>query len=229
MRCSLLNNILLLWIAHIIGDFYIQNEMLARNKHRWNSEMKKHLVIYALPFLCISIFFNINIYILMIIIISHACIDICTVECKRKYKDRELIIFCIDQLLHFVVIYTCSYQINTLVVVPDNYLLVVFSVLMLMKPIGIIISLIFKIIFRNEVDGDNIKIGRYIGYLERIIIFLLCCFDSISTIGFVLAAKTMVRYKDINTNENHFQEKYLIGTLMSSIGALCCYAVVRFF
>ena len=54
--------------------------------------------------------------------------------------------------------------------------------------------------------GMKLKIGRYIGYLERFIIFLLCLFDSISTIGFILAAKTLVRYKDIKTNEDNFKK-----------------------
>lgn len=100
--------------------------------------------------------------------------------------------------------------------------------LIYVKPVSIFITLFFKSIFKNEKDRNEIKIGRYIGYLERFIIFLLCLFDSISTIGFILAAKTLVRYKDINNNEDNFQEKYLIGTLLSTIGALCCFALVKY-
>ena len=52
--------------------------------------------------------------------------------------------------------------------------------------------------------------------------------SSIATIGFIVAAKTLVRYKDINNNKNHFQEKYLIGTFLTTIGALCCFALIKF-
>lgn len=82
----------------------------------------------------------------------------------------------------------------------------------------------------DETSRDfEIKTGRYIGYLERAIVFLICIFGSVEGIGFVLAAKTLVRYKEINSDDNQFQEKYLIGTLLSTIIALCCYALVVIF
>lgn len=85
-------------------------------------------------------------------------------------------------------------------------MVILLAVLVLIKPVSIFITLFFKSIFKNEKDRYEIKIGRYIGYLERHIIFLLCLFDPISTIGFILAAKTLVRYKDINTNEDNFKK-----------------------
>lgn len=85
-------------------------------------------------------------------------------------------------------------------------MVILLAVLVLIKPVSIFITLFFKSIFKNEKDRYEIKIGRYIGYLERHIIFLLCLFDPISTIGFILTAKTLVRYKDINTNEDNFKK-----------------------
>lgn len=99
------------------------------------------------------------------------------------------------------------------------------AIILLFKPLSIFISLIFSFIFKDEKGNEDLKIRRYIGYLERVIVFMLCHFNAIDTIGFIIAAKTLVRYRDINTNNNHFQEKYLIGTLLSTIGALCCYAL----
>ncbi len=137
-------------------------------------------------------------------------------------------LFCIDQFIHFLIISCCSFYILFKDIFNVRILVILLAVLILIKPASIFITLFFKSIFKNEKDRHEIKIGRYIGYLERFIIFLLCLFDSISTIGFILAAKTLVRYKDINTNEDNFQEKYLIGTLLSTKGALCCFALVKY-
>lgn len=223
-----MSTILILFICHIISDFYMQSNIIANNKKNLNISMLKHSLIYSITYLLALGLVKEGTLYLIVIIISHLLIDVCSVHFKNKYQDKECVIFCIDQILHLIVIYYCSFYIALKETFPLNILAAILAILILIKPVSIFISLIFKAIFRNEKNVEEIKIGRYIGYLERTIIFLLCIFNSISTIGFVLAAKTLVRYKDINTNENHFQEKYLIGTLLSTIGALCCFALVKF-
>lgn len=215
-------------VFHVIGDFYLQNDNVAKNKKNLNTSMLIHTTIYAIPFILFYIYFKINALSLIIIIISHVLIDICSVKFKNKYKEKELAIFCIDQFLHIATIYGCSLCMNLQKMISNEILTLLLAILILLKPISIFVSLVLQSIFKDEKNNDDVKIGRYIGYLERIIIFLLCIFNSISTIGFVIAAKTLVRYKDINNDENHFQEKYLIGTLLSTIGALCCFALVKF-
>ena len=163
-----MHNMLLFIIFHVVGDFYLQSDEVAKNKENLNTFMLIHSIIYSIPF------------VLLFIILSNMA------------------------------------------------LISILAILILVKPTGVLISLAFKVIFKEEKSNHELKIGTYIAYLERIIIFLLCIFDSISTIGFIIAAKTLVRYKDINNNKNHFQEKYLIGTLLSTIGALCCFALIKF-
>lgn len=223
-----MNSFIVLVIFHVIGDFYLQNDRVAKDKRKINTSMIMHSLIYSIPFIIFSIAHVIDPLLLIIIIFSHVFIDICTVEYKNKYKEREFEFFCIDQFLHLAIIYFCTLFMNVQNVVTNQFLVLFLAILILIKPISVFISLAFKSIFKNENNTNDLKIGRYIGYLERIIIFILCGFNSISTIGFVIAAKTLVRYKDINDNQNHFQEKYLIGTLLSTIGALCCYGLVKF-
>jgi len=217
----------ILFICHIISDFYMQSNSIAKNKKNFNASMLKHCFIYSLTYLLALCLVKDGTLHLFLIITSHLLIDLCSVHFKDKYQDKECMIFCIDQILHLIVIYYCSFYIVLKELFSLNITVMILAILILIKPVSILISLVFKTLFRNERNDEEIKIGRYIGYLERIIIFLLCVFNSISTIGFVLTAKTLVRYKDINTNENHFQEKYLIGTLLSTIGALCCFALVK--
>lgn len=58
--------------------------------------------------------------------------------------------------------------------------------------------------------------GRYIGYLERFLILTFVIVDNYEAIGFLLAAKTLVRYPDISEDrKGHFGEYFLVGTLTS--------------
>jgi hypothetical protein len=55
--------------------------------------------------------------------------------------------------------------------------------------------------------------GRFIGYLERMIVFLLVLFGEVNAIGFVLVAKGIARFQQLD--DRAFAEYFLIGTLMS--------------
>lgn len=75
--------------------------------------------------------------------------------------------------------------------------------------------------------GDGAARGRVIGYLERAIIFLLIVAGHVGTIGFVIAAKTLARFKELQNKD--FAEYFLIGTLISALAALAIGLTVRRF
>jgi hypothetical protein len=60
--------------------------------------------------------------------------------------------------------------------------------------------------------------GRLIGILERELIILLAFSQQFGAIAFVLAAKSIARYKQLE--QQSFAEKYLVGTLSSALIAL---------
>lgn len=61
--------------------------------------------------------------------------------------------------------------------------------------------------------------GTWIGYLERIIILTFVLHDQYEAIGLLIAAKSLLRFRD--TNDARPQTEYvLIGTLASLAGAL---------
>ena len=60
--------------------------------------------------------------------------------------------------------------------------------------------------------------GRTIGMLERLPIVLLVVGDEWGGIGFVIAAKSLARFKEFDDRD--FAEYYLIGTLTSSLFAI---------
>jgi hypothetical protein len=70
----------------------------------------------------------------------------------------------------------------------------------------------------KEDDHEKNHAGSLIGKLERLIIVLLMLHDGYGSIGLVLTAKSMARYKKLE--EQEFAESYLVGTLSSTAIAM---------
>lgn len=70
----------------------------------------------------------------------------------------------------------------------------------------------------TEIFGDTRRAGRYIGMLERALILTLALADAFTSIAFVLTAKSIARYKELENRD--FAEYYLAGTLLSTLLAI---------
>ena len=62
------------------------------------------------------------------------------------------------------------------------------------------------------------RVGATIGVLERLIVCVLVLAGQSAAIGFVIAAKTLARFRQLD--DRHFAEYYLVGTLASVTLAL---------
>ena len=69
--------------------------------------------------------------------------------------------------------------------------------------------------------------GRTIGILERVILLTLVIVGQWGALGFVIAAKSIARFKDLDHRD--FSERYLIGTLASVLVAIASGLAVRGF
>lgn len=69
-----------------------------------------------------------------------------------------------------------------------------------------------------EYKDNEIKYGKYIGYLERLIIMVLVAVNAISAIAFVIGIKALARFKQFEDRD--FAEYYLIGTMISILMGL---------
>ena len=54
--------------------------------------------------------------------------------------------------------------------------------------------------------------GRIIGSLERVISFILIAFNQFAAVGFIIAAKSILRFRDLDTAKTEY---VLIGSLLS--------------
>lgn len=98
-----------------------------------------------------------------------------------------------------------------------QYLVIIFSVIVLIWPAGIIIGKTTEQ-FRKQIEKDDSlnKAGLYIGILERILVFVFIFICQYAAIGFLIAAKSVLRItKDVDTNSRKKTEYVLIGTMLS--------------
>lgn len=127
----------------------------------------------------------------------------------------------------------------------NHSLIVIAAMLFCGKPAAIVVDLVFKFfpvtietadIEKEHESSENkkenqeqilnqerIRIGSLIGVFEREIILILGLLGQYAAIGFVLTAKSIARYSQLN--KKHFAEKYLLGTLLSAFLAIVCVGI----
>ena len=103
---------------------------------------------------------------------------------------------------------------------------ILFGFLMILNEINLLIRYILEKLQlapiselqQQQIDEKQFRTGRVIGFLERIFVVLFILMGQYTAIGFVLAAKGVVRYPEFG-NRN-FAEYILIGTLLSVLMAM---------
>lgn len=187
----------------------------------------------------------------IIIGIGHFILDFIKIKLENKYANiakYKLLVLAVDQILHVAILWALIQKaplkidmswfplsLHWLLDKVNEISIVIISVLLCGKPAAIIVSLVFEKIpqsihsTENVEDNipantsENLKIGSWIGILEREIILILGLLGQYGAIGFVLTAKSLARHSQLN--DPTFAEKYLVGTLLSSFIALLNVAI----
>ncbi|RBQ03238.1 DUF3307 domain-containing protein [Pedobacter miscanthi] len=211
-------------IAHLIGDFFLQPNAWVKDKERKKLKSTKlylHVAVHvALIFL---VFLSFDVWkIALTIGLIHLCID--ALKSIFQTNKNARILFFIDQILHFASIvavwhlfYKGSLDISFL---NDAHTWILVSgALFLSMPTSIIMKVIIaKWIPDNQPDSPKSleNAGKYIGILERILIFLFILTNHFEAVGFLLAAKSIFRFGDLKEKHDlKLTEYVLIGTLLS--------------
>lgn len=217
-----------LLLAHIITDFVLQSERLIALK-RIKKAKAPFLYIHAIlaGLLTYVIIQDWSMWLAPLIIsISHFFIDLW----KLHQKSDSLRFFLLDQLFHILILFLVWLFITenfdqfipflTNALGSTVFLVYLTGFLIVIFPVGFIIG---KATQRwqeeiSEEDGINSldKAGRYIGIFERILVLTFILSNNFSAIGFLIAAKSILRYSDKSKSGARKQTEYvLIGTLMS--------------
>lgn len=228
--------LLKLILAHLIGDFFLQPQKWVKDKEKKKLKsvwLYLHIAIHvALMFLII---WDLS-YSLLILIIgaSHLIIDGLKLILQKK-KTKRLFFF-IDQLLHFVAITVLSYLFHNdfqfSLTLNANLLLLIICTAFLTLPTSIIMKTIFSKwdISKLTKGKESLKdAGKYIGILERLLVFIFIVVGHWEAVGFLITAKSVFRFGDLTSSkERKLTEYILIGTLISfgiaiAIGLLYLY------
>ena len=199
--------------AHILGDFLFQTKKMAQNKNRL-SVLFLHSAIHGI--LVYFLVGQLQLWPLaLLVFVVHAVVDFV------KQKNQETLkVFLIDQAVHigFLWVFAFNFFRNEMVVRTDTFysgLVLVSGFVAVVFGSGIVVEKVAK----GLVEKDKLEVGgldgggRLIGQLERALIFLFVLIGQPAGIGFLVAAKSILRFKE---SENQKLAEYvLIGTLLS--------------
>jgi hypothetical protein len=99
-------------IGHLVGDFLLQTGTIAKNKSKNIFYLLLHifLVFLATALLFLPYLkFKIVWIALFVNAFIHFFIDFAKIKLEKKFKNKILAFFCLDQILHLVVILFLSY------------------------------------------------------------------------------------------------------------------------
>ena len=216
---------ILLLTGHLLGDFVFQTRWMVDNKHKPQVLVIHVMVVVALTALLLG---SLHWPVLLLIYGSHLAMD----AVKTWALTENFGAFVFDQFVHFAVLIGLALaypevasQSLWLMLLPAEQIqlyyaaLTFISALVLAIPaggylIGTMMSPLVK-----EMDGTLEGLehgGQYIGWLERALVLLFIFTGQPTSVGFVLAAKSILRFGDItNTSERRVAEYIIIGTFLS--------------
>jgi hypothetical protein len=225
--------------AHFLADFIFQSDADASRKKRIFILLKHAFIVAASGYLFCGIWDLWQIP--LVILLTHGLMDYIKVTLKKETAYS----FILDQAAHLAVITVIVIIIASTKIIPISkpstfwvellgknfleFLILVSGLAVSIKAGGILIGLAVKPL-TDELHKDQERKktdeaaaskgfengGKIIGYLERSLIFLLILTGQPGGIGFLITAKSILRFGEIKDRQNRLEAEYIIiGTLMS--------------
>ncbi len=237
--------LILLIGAHFLADFTLQPTRLAVKKNEKAGFLLLHAAIYAavmaiVGFLAVE--WRAMLFPYGIIALSHWGIDQVRVFVykRRRTGAQRFGTFAADQLLHLAVITavyfafdlgdSMTYILRDGIASETVRTVLIWAVMLVViwDPTSVFVRKLFNCLDNTEgeqISSKEPRAGSLIGKLERLIIVILVMVNQIGGIGFVLTAKSVARFKQLEDRD--FAEKYLVGTLTSASVAILTALILR--
>lgn len=236
----MLETVLALLFAHVLADFVFQSRAMIAAKRR-GPVFALHIAIVAVTAgTCLGAASSAGWAALALVALSHAALDatktfIVPAAWVERAPFRPLQVFALDQLGHLVFItlagglYTSAFSGGAWPQLLDEtglgWLLAGFCVVAgfwVAVRVGDFMLAMFMGGFRSlwgppatdpDDDPDLPRAGAWIGWLERTLVFLFVLLGQFNAIGFVITAKSILRFQYARQPRNG--EIVIIGTLAS--------------
>lgn len=230
MASTLFNNmetftiLVRLLCAHLCSDFIFQTDSI--NKGKRKSGMRGlcyqllHSAIHSLAaYLFVA---DWSCWLIpAVIFLTHFIIDM--VKCKLC--EDSLRTFLIDQLCHvavvcalWLVLYGSNLQLSCFdEVCASRIWITAVGYILMLKPSSVLLGLFLNQWAPASPNTQSLpNAGQWIGYIEQILILTFVLIGSVEGVGFLLAAKSVFRFGELNkAKEIRTTEYVLIGTLAS--------------
>lgn len=231
--------LLRLLMAHFISDFVLQTNRINNGRKGYGKDGTSEITTYAkygyqvfhsvthaiFSYLFVAQWDNWTIP--LIFLVSHFIMDYIK---SGRMKD-DVSSFLIDQMVHLVIIlilWSVMFQNGSIIMWLENnwtsarVWAIITAYIFVLKPTSIFLNLFIKRWTPADTSNHSLpNAGKWIGYLERILILTLILTSNIEGVGFLLAAKSVFRFGELNkASEIKSTEYVLIGTLASFTIAL---------
>ncbi|MCF7707544.1 MAG: DUF3307 domain-containing protein [Verrucomicrobia bacterium] len=213
--------------AHILGDFLLQPDWLVERKKQI-SFMVLHGFVHAL--LVYGLYQTWAYWMLPVAILAaHLAIDLVKQICKSDGAKA----FALDQAAHILSIIGISWLLGNTGGLPPfsgfGYALIVgfAGFIATVQGAGYFVGrMAEKIKEQNDLQINGLENGGFlIGNVERALIFLLIFIGQPAGIGFLVAAKSILRFEE--AKKQKLAEYVLIGTLLSFSMAIAIATATR--
>ena len=212
--------------AHFLADFFLQTDTLARNKQTSRKSLTIHsLINAAVAYLFLGLW---AMWIIPVIVfVSHFLIDLLKIKCGNDGTAW----FISDQAMHIgiIILIWTLFFVSPVTILPALATLLASETLwatllvygLMTMPASMFIERFFRKWIPEIQNYSGLPGGgKWIGYLERMLIVTFVLSGNIAGVGFLMTAKSVFRFSDVQKGDLRMTEYMLLGTLLSFAIAL---------
>jgi hypothetical protein len=167
--------------------------------------------------------------------ITHYLIDL-----WKSYRPGTMVYFLLDQLLHVLVIvllwgvfyFDCSTVAHTAIhyLTSAHVWALILAYYLVTVPVGLAIGKATAKWQKDaEMDSDGLnRAGMWIGCCERVLVLTFILLGQYTALGFLMTAKSILRFSEKEQRQQKKTEYILVGTLISFASAAAVGAIAHY-
>jgi len=200
--------------GHLVADFWLQPASWVSHKKE-NGWKSKKLILHTLIASILPVIFTLELklwWFVPIIFLTHYLIDVV----KSRIK-QTMWFFIADQVLHIGIIWILATFFTEITIHEKllHFWIYTCGFILITNPLGILAGMFLKSVTKSESNAVQLNASAWIGIFERILIVIFVITGQIQAIGFLVAAKSVFRFSEIQQEGNPKAEYFLLGTLVS--------------